>query len=130
LKKFLENNWRWIVWGVFILFLVSIPSERLPHYPQLIDMIEIDKLLHLILFMVFTWLMMLGIQKQKGWILSEKDMVFFCVLTGTLYGGTTEIFQHFFIPGRIASWPDFIANETGCFAGWGIFKWRNGEIVK
>jgi VanZ family protein len=115
---------------MFILFLVSIPSDKLPHYPRLMDFLELDKLVHLILFMVFTWLMILELKKQNGEAIAEKELIFFCILAGTIYGGGTELFQHFFIPGRIASWPDFVANEAGCFAGWGVFRWQNGKMAK
>jgi len=130
LKRFLNNNSPWLLWGLFILVLVCIPGDRLPEVPDLISIFEPDKLIHLFLFLIFTWLMMGGLAKQERYLLTGHKLAFICLLTGTIFGGGSELLQHFFIPGRIASIPDFIANEAGCFAGWGLFLWRRKRLEK
>ena len=115
---------------MLILCLVSIPSDKLPQVPGFMNLFQLDKLVHLLLFMILVRLMIPGLEKQIKGGLPQQELGFLCLLSGTLYGGLTEIYQHFFIPGRIASWTDFVANEAGCFAGWWLFKWQNRKVAK
>jgi VanZ family protein len=48
--------------------------------------------------------------------------VFAAILNGIILGGGTEIIQYFFIPGRLCSVYDFIANVAGCFLGCWLFN--------
>jgi VanZ family protein len=122
LTEFLRNNYPWLFLGVFIIILFSIPGDQLPEIPSFLNLLEPDKLVHLFLFVVFTWLMIAGLTKPGKMFVHPDRVVFFSILTGTILGGGTEILQHFYIPGRIASVYDFIANEAGCFAGWWIYR--------
>jgi VanZ family protein len=136
LKEFLRNNFRWLLWGLLIIVLFSIPGDQLPEVPSFLTLFEPDKLVHLILFAVYTWLMIAGLRKEGRMYIQPGTVIFFSILTGTILSGGTEILQYYCIPGRIASLPDFIANEVGCFAGWGIYKYltrskvQNGKMVK
>ncbi|MEI6899597.1 MAG: VanZ family protein, partial [Bacteroidota bacterium] len=130
MKIFFRNNYPWILWGLFILVLVCLPGDKIPKVPKLIDLFEPDKLVHLVMFALLTWWMIVGLRKQFGLMISQTDLVFYILLAVTLYGGGTELIQYYWIPGRICSLPDFIANEIGCFAGFFVhhrfrrFSWQ------
>jgi hypothetical protein len=121
LTEFLRNNYPWLLWGLFIIILFSIPGDQLPEIPSFLNLLEPDKLVHLLLFAVFTWLMISRLAKLGQVFVQPYRVVFYALLTGTILSGGTEILQHFCIPGRIASVYDFIANEAGCLAGWWIY---------
>jgi len=121
LKSFFRINLWGILWGVFILILISIPGDFLPEIPPFISLFEPDKLVHLFLFTIYVFLLIRGFNTQDIFIYIKRNAVFIAILNGIILGGGTEILQYYFIPGRICSVYDFIANVLGCFLGWGIF---------
>jgi VanZ family protein len=122
LKKFFRINLWGILWGVFILILISIPGDLLPEIPPFVSLFEPDKLVHLFLFCIYVILLIRGFKKQDIFIRVKRNAVFIAILNGIILGGGTEILQYYFIPGRICSIYDFIANVLGCFAGWWLFS--------
>jgi VanZ family protein len=118
LNHFLKNHIPWIAWGLLIIALVSIPGRDLPEMSQSVDRFQPDKLIHVILFLVFVFLL------QRGFDLpfSDRDALgafyFYTLSGGILLSGLTEIYQHFVIPGRSATLKDFLFNTLGCIMGW------------
>jgi hypothetical protein len=122
LKRFFRINLWGILWGVLILILISIPGNLLPQVPPFLSLFQPDKLVHLFLFTVYVYLWIYGLKKQDNYIIAKRNAVFLAILNGVILGGGTEILQYFFIPGRLCSIYDFIANVAGCFVGWGLFN--------
>jgi VanZ family protein len=106
LSYFLKNHLPWILWGVLIMVLVSIPGNDLPELSESFDLLQPDKLVHVFLFLVFVFLL------QRG----------YTVLTGIILSGGTEIFQYFCISGRNSTLKDFLFNSLGCVIGWLVYS--------
>ena len=129
MKNFFRINLWGILWSVFILILISIPGNLLPEIPTFISLFEPDKLVHLFLFSIYVFLLIRGFNKQDIFIYIKRNAVFISMMSGIIFGGGTEILQYCFIPGRICSVYDFIANVLGCFLGWWLFTvWEKRKI--
>jgi VanZ family protein len=120
LKHFLKNHLPWIVWGFFIVALVSIPGKELPVLSESVDRFQPDKLIHVFLFLIFVILLIKGFYHPAADPGSQEKTFFISLLAAIILGGGTEIFQHFCIPGRNASLKDFLFNTLGCVVGWFI----------
>lgn len=98
-------------WTILIVALCTLPGEDLPE----IDVVNIDKLAHVVLFAVFGWL----------WIWSSdrsRSAVVRVILSGLALAILTEIYQGILPFGRQPSVWDAVANATGLAAGVWSFK--------
>lgn len=118
MAHFLKRHLPWIAWGFLIIALVSIPGKQLPEVSRSVDHFQPDKLVHVLLFMVFVFLLQRGFDPSKPGKGPGKDFYFCTLLAGILFSGATEIFQHFCIAGRNATLKDFLFNTLGCIIGW------------
>jgi VanZ family protein len=127
LNIFLKNHIPWIAWGVLIIVLVSIPDKQLPVISESVDQFQPDKLVHVVLFMVFVFLLQRGFDIPDASGNTLKSFYFATVLAGIILSGGTEIYQHFLIPGRNATLKDFLFNTLGSILGWigyMIYRWK------
>ena len=122
---------RWsILWGLVIIFLTALPGNMIPKVPSFVDLFEPDKLVHIFLFVILLFLLIRGFILNEGSVFSREHAIFLSLNIGVLLSGLTELMQKYFIPGRIASVYDFIANVLGCFLGWWIFSvwWKKRKM--
>ena len=113
---FLKNN-RWsILWGLFIFLLTMMPGQAFPRIPTWIDQFHPDKVVHLFIFAVFTFLLISGFSKEgnPGFVRSYAILITLVISLGI--GGATELLQGWLIPGRTADWKDFLADTVGTMA--------------
>jgi glycopeptide antibiotics resistance protein len=108
-----------------IIVLVSIPGKELPELSESIDLLQPDKLVHVMLFMVFVFLLQRGFDPSVTNSNPSENFYFYTVLAGIILSGATEIFQHFCISGRNATLKDFLFNTLGCMIGWLVFAGMN-----
>jgi VanZ family protein len=129
LSHFLKNHIPWILWGLLIIALISIPGNDLPKVSGIPGPgfhFHPDKLVHVLLFLVFVFLLMKGFDHPPTNLNSPENLFFFALLAGIILSGGTEIFQFFFISGRNATLKDFLFNTLGCLMGWQVYSiWRN-----
>ena len=126
LNYFLKNHLPWITWSIFIIVLISIPGKDLPVVSKPVEHFQPDKWVHVFLFLVFIILLLMGFDRDSFDIKARQNLYFYSLITGILFSGGTEIFQHYFILGRTMSLKDFLYNFFGCVFGWtGYFLWRN-----
>lgn len=92
-----------ISWTLIIVALCSIPGQDLPE----IDIIGIDKLVHLAMFAIFGLLWL-----RTSETLNIRTGVSI-ILAGILFGIGTEIYQEFLDIGRLMDPYDAIANSIG-----------------
>jgi VanZ family protein len=132
----LISNARWgIGWGIFILMLTGIPGWFVPKIPQFFDLFRPDKLVHVFMFQVLVFLLALGFRKEGNPAPVMRYPLLVSMVISLFLSGFTELMQAWFIPLRIGSPYDFIANVLGCMIGWltwwgYIKKKRGSEIVK
>jgi len=121
LQKLMLNCWRdrrtvgvlSILWALLILFLSSMPGKDLPR----VDLIHIDKLAHLIVYLILflllaKWMSLSAIQ-------SPLIKAFLLV---SLYGISMEWMQGTFFPERYFDWYDAASNAVGAGLGIVIFR--------
>jgi VanZ family protein len=111
-----------------IIVLVSIPGKELPVLSDSVDRFQPDKLVHILLFFVFVFLLLRGFDHPPAVDNTLENLYFFTLLTGIILGSITEIYQHFCIPGRTASLKDFLFNTLGCIIGWLVYSFRKNHF--
>ena len=122
LKNFLHHHYPGILWIAVILVLTCIPGKLIPQIPSYLDLFQPDKLVHLFLFAVLVFLLLLGLRNQWRDKLANRLAVLIALNIGIFLGGITELLQGtILVTGRQCSVYDFIADVAGCFLGWGIF---------
>ena len=122
LQTFLKNNLWGILWGLLIILLTSLPGRVFPRLPSFIDLLQPDKLVHLVIFSIFVFLLILGFRKEGTPQLILRNPVAIALTLGITIGAITEIIQGTIIPMRAASPYDFLANVAGCMLGWAMFS--------
>ena len=122
MKNFLHYHFPEILWIGLILLLTCIPGSMIPQIPAYLDLFKPDKLVHFFLFTVLVFLLLFGRRNQLHTTWADWFSVLIALNIGIFLGGITELLQGTaLITGRLCSVYDFIANVTGCFAGWGVF---------
>ena len=93
-----------------LIFWLSTQANPLPALAARIW----DKLLHLIEYGGLGLVLGLGLGQQPrfGW----RDILFWTLVAGFLYGGSDELHQSF-VPGRDAEVGDMLADTVGCLLG-------------
>lgn len=109
-----------VIWTLFI-FVVSwtVAGINLPE--RLLDLVSTDKLAHFTVYAILSSLYLLG------FFIKGKEIRFYplglsVIIAGSLYGVLMEILQYYFFPGRFFEILDIVANISGAFAGFYIFK--------
>ena len=108
----LKENYKSILWGIIIFILsifklstASIIEDKLiPHS---------DKLVHLFLYTLFSFLLLIENKKSKRNI--------FLLLFAIIYGILMELLQHFFTSYRSFEFYDILANSFGAILGFILF---------
>lgn len=99
-------------WLIAILLGTLTPVKNLPDVAFNVN----DKLVHLVLFLLFSVLLTVAIKKEGFLkISSGKDSVVVFIIASVV-AIATELLQYF-IPGRQTDIYDLIANETGVIVG-------------
>jgi VanZ family protein len=121
LKELLKNQWPGISWGFLILILTGAPGNYFPQISSFWDWLAPDKLVHVLIFGVLTYLLLRGNRRYYG-VKDRYYKTIACVtILGVAYGGLTEWLQNHVFIGRDGNLYDFLANTIGCAAGVLIF---------
>lgn len=118
MKKILESIWPSILWTITVFILLAMPMDK-SEGTSLLDLIEFDKLVHLILFAVFTffWGVFLCNKNNK----KNAHVLVFLILIGTLFGLGMEFYQKYFTE-RNFSILDAVADTIGSIIGISMAK--------
>jgi len=105
-----------ILYAALIFGLSSLSKTPLIKIP----IWNIDKLVHLLEYMVFGVLLMLAFRSNlNGKAMRRSNLM--SIIVGILYGISDEIHQYF-IPGRISSIEDLLADALGILLGVWLFN--------
>ena len=110
--KLFFTIWPTTIWSVIIFILLATPGSGLPRQ-HILNIPNLDKVLHAILFFVFTWLWAKKIHKDKPNINIKKQIIIIAVIA-TLYGIALEYVQ-LFVDRDFDIW-DMVADGAGAFA--------------
>jgi glycopeptide antibiotics resistance protein len=120
-EMFWRNTWPAFAWAVIILILCGIPGDDLPEL-SFLEWLRPDKIVHLLLFGMQSYLLIRGFERQKHFSLLQRNAVFISITITILFGCVVEILQTFLFIHRSGDVRDAIANAIGAFAGWWIYK--------
>ena len=107
-----------IVWALVIFVLTVIPIDAAPKTFQ-----GSDKLAHLIIFSVLSFLVSGSIQKKS------RNYLLVAALLSVTFGTCTELLQNV-VPGRKADIYDLIFNVIGSLIGLYLFKIYRKKFLK
>ncbi|RLD84820.1 MAG: hypothetical protein DRJ10_00165 [Bacteroidetes bacterium] len=115
----LKQNYKSLFWAIIILFLSvarfntsdTIKELLIPHS---------DKLVHIFLYTIFSFLLLLENKKSKG--------IFIRLLFSLFYGILMELFQQYFTTYRSFEVTDILANFSGSIIGSLLFKIFNKKL--
>lgn len=113
-KKFLPAA----IWSLIILILTGIPGSDLPRIKNFWGWIEPDKVVHLFIFGVLMFLILLGFREKYFYSKKRYWFGIVSVLITSLFGMATEILQLYVFVGRSGSRFDFYADAIGALLGW------------
>ena len=88
---------------------------------------NLDKVLHSILFFLFSFSAIIGFIKQSQFPKLHFDAVKHVVVISTLLAIITEVIQHFFIPKRSFDVFDILADLIGIILAFGFFMYVRGD---
>ena len=118
MKKLLASVWLSIIWTIVVFGLLAMPMSNVKEV-GILDLFEIDKLVHLILFAVFTFLWGTYLCEKK--IKNELRVLIVLTLVAAGYGLIMEFYQKYFTE-RNFSILDALADSLGAIIGTLITK--------
>lgn len=110
-----------LVWACIVLILCGIPGTRLPEL-TFWQWLRPDKIAHLILFGVQSYLLLIGFSKlpaTSGW---RRQSAVRAVAISIFYGVSIEWMQVYVFIQRSGDVRDAIANAIGALLGWWLFR--------
>lgn len=111
-----------VLWTILIGILMLTPGNYFPKVSPFLDWLGPDKLIHLILFGTYTYLLTAGFSRQSKYLILKQNPMLFSLLTGMIFAIFTEVMQMYIIPGRNGNVYDLVANALGCLLGISIWK--------
>ncbi len=121
-EQYLRTKWPAILWSVIVFILLAMPSIQLTSEKK-IELTNIDKVIHFILF--FTLVVLWGYYLQAKKSLKTKFLYSLLAVTliATSYGIVMEYVQ--LLTGRDFDVWDMVADGLGAVAGFSLFAIKN-----
>ena len=117
--KFIRYYWPAILWILLVLYLCTIPGDKIPS-SSFLDKIHADKIVHLGLFGCTVLLLCIGYYLSKGHV-SQLTLIFI-VIAASVYGLVIEYIQKFWAVHRSFDMSDVAADIVGAILGVIAFK--------
>jgi VanZ family protein len=116
-----RKYWPGSLWALIILLLTGLPGNYFPKVMSFWDWLSPDKLVHLFIFGVFTFLLLWGYRAQYLQQAKRFALVRRVFGIGLFYSVFTELMQAFVFVGRDGNIFDLLANIIGSLLGIGLF---------
>ena len=113
----IRRQWFTLTWALFILILTGIPGDQIPRIPPFLEWLSPDKIAHLIMFGVLSYLILYGNRQQYIKSRNRSYYIVVAVLISAAYGTVTELLQYYVFIGRNANVFDGAANILGAAGG-------------
>ncbi len=123
MRRLSEGVYPSLLWAVIIMILMGLPGSYFPAVVTFWDWLGPDKIIHLLVFGILSFLFLYGYRKD----IVVKDSRYRCVMYvvslvfSISYGGMTELLQKHLFINRFGSVLDFFADAIGCVIGLVIF---------
>ena len=118
MKKILASVWLSIIWTIAVFVLLAMPTSNGKGI-GILDLVGFDKLVHLILFAVLTFLW--GTYLCEKNVKNELGVLIVLTLVAAGYGLSMEYYQKYFTA-RNFSILDALADSLGAVIGTSITK--------
>ena len=116
--KILKRYYLTSLWFFIMCYLLFSPSNGLPK-GGVINIPHFDKIVHIGMFSILS--VIVFYEAFKNSVPTRRVIIVF-TLTAILFAGLSEIIQHNYIEGRNGSWFDLLADLTGLFLGYGLYR--------
>lgn len=120
---FLRHNIFSIFFLVIILVGCLLPGSTMPNS----DTQNLDKALHIILFLCFTFCSLVGCVKQSQYPMLHYFALKYVVLFSIILTVAIEVIQHYFIPRRGFELLDIVADLVGIVLAVALFFFVKGK---
>ena len=125
LKKYLPG----IAWFFVVLILICIPGYDLPETDNWLQKIHFDKIIHIGIFGLLSLLFHFPVENSFISYPLKNRYHRLIAFFNILYGITTEVIQHFLIPGRSFDLGDWAADVLGALLALAfIYYWRKRKV--
>lgn len=114
---FFRFNLFTFLWAGVIFLLILMPGQQMP---EIGDIFSFDKLAHLCVFCVLSFLMIIGFTKQYTFSGLKRYPVRYSLLISSAYASVLELGQSI-IPDRYANFYDLAFNLAGVLLGYVLF---------
>ena len=123
MRRLSEKFYPGLISAAFIMLLMGLPGRCFPTVVNFWEWIGPDKIVHLLLFGLFSYLTLWGYRKQLLSVngSSQIKALLFTLFLTILYGALTELMQKYVFVNRYGSYFDFLANSIGCVLGVIVF---------
>ena len=125
---FWRNNFPAILWAGLIMVLCGVPGDKIPEMTFL-EWLRPDKIVHLLLFGVLSFLLLKGFSKQNQFSFLFKHAGKIALIISIAYGGMVEILQDSVFVHRSGDIRDAAANAVGALLGLWIYNRYFGRTV-
>lgn len=112
--------WKPISWGLIVIVLSAMDTGGIDK-PGLFDFPHFDKVVHVSIYMVFTFLFSMDLMKSGIAGASMRNILFTSFTTANLFGAGMELMQMIPALNRNASVSDIFANMAGSLAAVVLF---------
>ncbi len=107
-----------VVWGFFVLFLISMPININEGKLSLFNFPGVDKLVHTGIFFVFTVLLFFGLLKNSRSFKLISFPVILILIVSSSFAIGTELIQEYFTNYRSFEFHDVFADHVGIGMGY------------
>jgi glycopeptide antibiotics resistance protein len=108
-------------WAILILILCGLPGSNFPKL-SFLDWLRPDKIVHLILFGIQSYLLIIGFIRQDRFPALKANAIRWGVLLSISYGALVEVLQATIFIGRSGDIRDVLANSIGAIIGLYFFR--------
>ena len=114
---FLRYNLFTIAWAIVIFLLILMPGRQVP---EMGDLFAFDKIAHLGVFAILSFLMIVGFTKQSQYLRLKRRATIFSLIISFIYASILELGQAI-VPDRYANFYDMAFNTAGVLIGYLLF---------
>lgn len=132
MRRLSERFYPGLICAAFIMLLMGLPGKFFPTVVNFWDWIGPDKIVHLLLFGLLSFLSLWGYRKQLlSANTSSLTISILLALSLTIsYGALTELMQKHIFINRYGSYFDFLADSIGCVLGVSVFCFYLKKKIK
>ena len=107
---FLKKYHKSLLSLILIAVLCFLPGDT-TNKVRFFNIPHFDKLVHFGMYFLFSLALFFDLKKNSQ--LQKKQIFFVILILSIIIGGSIEIIQNYFIPGRSGDWFDLLADVAG-----------------